>query len=992
MNRLQYILVILWIAFSFDGFGQDCTTLYGSSQEPSNGLVYDLCTNATSVLIDASATSTSASGYTWSTAATTSAISVTAPGVYTVTVAVGGNPNACILNFTVNSVAPIIPALGNDTSLCTGDAFAISPSGTFLSYTWNDGTVADSFVVTGADTISLTVTDTNECIAEDTIIVTSYPIPSANLGPDTSKCTGDTITLFADTSMVSYFWGTGATTDSINVSSAGAYGVTVTDTNTCTNFEVINVFDYALPTPNLGVDQTLCVGSSVSISPGAGYIGYLWSENSTSASLTVNQIGSYSVTVTDTNTCQSSDTIEIFQFAPDSVSLGADTGLCIGDTIILDAGAQYASYAWSNFTGNQTLTVTLGNTYSVTVTDTNGCSTSDTVVIAANQLPLVSLGPNLEYCEGSSLSQVLDAGNGYQQYTWMDGITTQFNTITEQDTLVWVEVIDFNQCLNSDTLNVIENALPSVNIGGDDTICAGGSKSLNAGTGGGSFTAYAWSTAQTTQSIGVNTTGDYSVTITDNNNCNAADTMSLLVNPLPQPNLGADTGFCDGNAFTITLDPGTFDQYLWNNATTTPTQTINFPGYGTYAVTVTDLNGCSASDNLTIFQYPLPNPQLGNDTSYCEGDVFNLVLTPGGFDQYLWSDNTANQVLLVTNSGNYGVTVTDGNGCQSTDQIVVTENPAPNINLGQNLVFCEGDFINELFDAGATAGPGNSFLWSNGSVNQTIVVSNPGSYAVTVTNTTTMCQDSDRVEVRYFPLADADLGSDLIICPNEVLTLSPNVGFDGYNYNWSNGSVSTSIQVFSPGTYWVELNANNGTCSGISDTITITQGVQPVIELGGNFSMCAGQEVVFNNDRSPQPGVEYLWQDGTESYEYRINESGLFTLTATNKCGSVVDNVRIIFENCYNVWVPNTFTPNGDGKNEFFKADSDQEFFEFNMWIFDRYGTVVWKTNNPFQAWDGTINGADAPTGVYVWKMDYISAFDRSRTRHEKRGKVHLIR
>lgn len=996
MSVKKSLALFSFILTCFFGFGQNCTTVYGPSGEPAEGLTYYLCDTPTVVTLDATSTQGTATAYQWSGSGNTNATeTVSALGTYTVTVSAGGNPNACILDFQV--VTPPIYSidLGIDTSICFGDTIVASVPDTFVTYSWNTGSPENQINITDSGQYSITITDSLGCIKTDTLVVDTLTPPTVDLGTNQTLCFGDTTTLDAGAGATSYLWNTGAATQTIDVITGAldTFSVEVVNAVGCNAFDTVTVDSFSLPEPEITGNDTVCLGLTSQMSLINTYSSYLWEDGSAAATTNYTApTDTIWVEVTDNNGCVGTDTFSLAAYTPDTVQLGADTSFCAGDSIILSAGAGFSSYSWSNFTGNQMLTISSPGTYSVTVSDANGCLTSDTIVVGQNALPTPNLGPDLEYCQGSPLSQVIDVGTAFDSHLWMDGTVTSFNTLTNQDSLVWIEVIDSNTCVGTDTLFVIRNNLPNVNIGNFDTICQGGAQNLNPGNGGGSFASFSWSTGDVSQTIPATVAGDYSVTVTDTNGCISSDTTNVFVNPLPVPNLGADTGICQGSNFNITLDPGSFDSYNWSNTATTPTITVTNPGYGTYAVTVTDTNGCNNIDNITIFQYNLPNPSLGPDTNYCSDIGFTLVLSPGNYEDYLWSDASENAILLIDTAGTYSVTVTDVNGCEQSDAIDVGENAAPMVNLGADLLFCEDELINEIFDAGSMTGPGMSFEWSTGSSVQQIIVTQTGDYEVTVTDNSTGCDSEDDVEVTYFPRANPDLGVNDIICQGEILSLDPDVDLSGYTYIWNTGATTPTIDIDAPGTYWVRLDSENGTCVNLTDTIELTQGVLPVIELGEDLRQCEGQTVIFNDDASPQPSVSYRWQDNEESYRYEVTESGLYTLTATNKCGSVIDNVRIIFDDCFNVWVPDAFTPNGDGKNDKFFAKSDQEFFEFNMWVFDRYGHVVWKTNNPFQTWDGTVNGEEAPSGQYVWKMDYIKAYDRTFDRKEDMGRVILIR
>ena len=115
-------------------------------------------------------------------------------------------------------------------------------------------------------------------------------------------------------------------------------------------------------------------------------------------------------------------------------------------------------------------------------------------------------------------------------------------------------------------------------------------------------------------------------------------------------------------------------------------------------------------------------------------------------------------------------------------------------------------------------------------------------------------------------------------------------------------------------------------------------------------------------------------------------------MEVTNECGSTVDQVYLEFQDCGNVYIPNAFTPNGDGRNEIFAAKSDQEFSEFGFWVYDRWGALLFKTNQPNVGWDGTVNGEYMQTGTYVWRVSYVSSYQEFGLRVEKSGEFHLLR
>ncbi len=934
--------------------------------------------------------------YSWSTGAVSPTISVNSAGAYWVNVI---DLNGCSAADTANISVFSLPVvnIGQDTSICLSAPYTIFASTGNLGdvYLWQDNSSADTMFVDQGGTYTLSIVDTNNCSSFDSIVVQSFLPPLIFLGNDTAICIGDTLTLDAGAGMQSYQWTTTEITQTIDVTAADTFGVLITDNNGCENFDNIIVTHNLLPTPTVA-DDSICIGDSVIVNGGNGFTAYAWSTGGMAQMDTISTNGTYAITVTDNNQCQGADTFDISLKTQPTVTLGVDTNICFGDSITLDAGAGFNAFAWSTGEMTQTISVDTSSSYSVTVTAANACTASDTQVVVVKSLPTPSLGPDLFYCENGTLFQVVTPGPAFNAYLWNDGTNATGYLANETDSLVWVEVTDNFSCKGRDTLMVIENPLPTVNIGPDDTICIGQSITLSTTTQGSAVQSYAWSTGASTSNITINGTstavsGSYSLTVTDTNTCQNGDTMILQVNLLPQPDLGNDTSYCIGDAFNVTLTPGAFTQYAWSDGSTNPFLNITAVQAG-YSVTVTDGAGCQNSDSYQVTENALPSPFLGNDTTYCENEGITLILDPGSYDQYNWSTGSTSSAIVVTTDGNYKVTVTDLNGCSNLDSILITENLSPFLNLGADQLYCEGDTLSDTLDASASLpGVGFSYQWSTGINSPIQPATVPGTYAVTVTNNFTGCQSTDDVTIALFEKADPKLEDEGIICNSEVVTVDPEVSIAGYTYLWNTGATTSTINVLNPGLYWVELNAENGTCLNIRDSIELKPGVLPVVELGPDQSNCVGQDVSLLNGQSPFPDATYTWQDGSTDPYYIAEKTGVYEVTVSNRCGSVIDFVYLEFVDCSNVWVPNAFTPNGDGKNDIFLPETDQQLQDYTIRIFDRYGHLVFISNDPGFGWDGTVNGEDAESGTYTWRLNYFSAFTSTFERQEMTGSVLLV-
>ena len=636
------------------------------------------------------------------------------------------------------------------------------------------------------------------------------------------------------------------------------------------------VFENCILTPDLGPDTTLCNGQSflLDATHGAGAT-YLWHDNSTNPTFNVTTAGTYYVEV-DSAGCIGSDTIVVSYQPPPQIDLGNDTTLCIGQSITLDATTLGATYLWNTTEVTPTISVTSSGTYDVQV-QIGSCLDQDTITINFTPNPVVDLGADTALCDGTQLT--LDAsGSPSATYLWYDNTINPTNQVSTTGTY-WVDVT-LNGCVSTDSINVVYNPIPLVDLGPDLTLCDG------------------------------------DVTILDPGNAGAT--------------------------------------FLWQDNTAGATYNVSLPG--TYWVDV-DISGCIGSDTVEVFYNPLPIVDLGADTALCDGTPLTLDASGSPSATYLWYDNTVNPTNQVSTTGTYWVDVTL-NGCVSIDSINVVYNPIPVVDLGPDLTLCDGDVaILDPGNAGAT------FLWQDNTAGATYNVSLPGTYWVDVD--ISGCIGSDTVEVFYNPLPIVDLGNDTSVCAGEVVTLDAT--FAGATYLWQDNSINAVYNAVLPGTYSVTVTA--GGCS-FTDDITIQHIQIPQFSLGADVVLCEDINETLLLTTS-ETGT-YLWQDNSTGNSFFVNQSGTYWLEVTNVCGSASDTIRVTSENCNcSVYVPNAFSPNGDGINDEFVPIYDCTFKDYQLRIYDRWGQLIYSTTDPQDTWNGRYNGDLAPIDVYVYVVDY---------------------
>lgn len=405
------------------------------------------------------------------------------------------------------------------------------------------------------------------------IEVTDCIAPLVDLGVDTVLCNGSSMMLDASDHFDSYSWNTGGTGQTILINSPGTYYVHATDTLGCIRSDTIIISDQQYL--DLGNDTTICAGTNLFLDAGV-YNAYAWSTGSSSSGITVNPVvnSQYSATVTDISGCTSSDTILVDVYALPSPYLGVDTAICQGDSLTLDAGS-FSTYLWSPSGGSQTLTVSSAGTYSVTVTNVNGCSNSDAIYVGINALPTPDLGSDIILCDGGS--EVLNPGS-FDQYKWSDLSTNPTLSVGNAGTY-YVTVTDVNSCQNMDSVQVDTSS--SVHVYSSEAICDGDSYNFN-GT-----------------MLSIN--GTYFDTLATSMGCDSVIELSLTVNLVPSVYLGVDQTLCDWDS--VVLDAGVHNSYLWSTGYTGQTITVDTSstGIGTFAYSVeVEDNNCYASDTILI--------------------------------------------------------------------------------------------------------------------------------------------------------------------------------------------------------------------------------------------------------------------------------------------------------------------------------------------------------------------------------------------------------
>lgn len=849
--------------------------------------------------------------FAWDNGATTEDLNNVGPGSYNVLVT---DENGCTVTASAVVTEPdtlqvssvdVDPTCfeGNDGSI---DLTVSGGLGPYL-VAWDSGQNTADISGLSAGTYTATVVDQNGCIYTYSTTLTEPPlvVPTITADGPTIFCEGDSVTLTSSEAS-SYLWSpNGETTQSITVYDAGDYSVSVVTEDGCEGNSAsttVSIFQVDPATITADGPTEFCDGSSVILTASQGS-SYLWMPNGeTTQSITVTEVGIYSVTVTDANGCESSsDDIEITVFDLPEPIVTADGPLtfCDGGSVTLTS-SESASYSWAPFgQTTQSIVVTESGIYRVTITNEDGCqSTSDPiqVIVNDNPEPVITADGPTEFCEGGSVD--LLGPNGYAIYSWSpNGENTQSITASESGDYQ-LTVTDENGCVGeSNIITVTEFDVDpaAITAQGDTEFCEGGEVILVSSPGA----SYEWSpNGETSQTINVSESGTYTVTVTDENGCvSTSDPVDVIVNPLPDATvtLSGPTEFCEGDSVTLTAPAGYVYQWSPNGETT---QSITVYVSGTYTVSVTNENECLAvSDPITITVFEEEEVEITADgaTEFCDGD--QVVLTASTGTAWIWSPNgETTQSITVAASGIYTVSITDANGCSyaSSDSVIVTVNPLPQptVTADGPTEFCqEGSVV-------LTSSAAESYFWApNGETTQSITITDPGIYRVTVTDENGCQGTSDPVIITVFDLPEPEITANgaLTICPEDSVTLTSSAAS---SYTWSpNGETTQSITVSTAGTYSVTVVDQNG-CEGESEAVVVEVfEVEPAtVTASGITEFCEGDDVTL----TASGGSAYEWSpSGENTPSITVSETGTYSVIVTdqNGCDSYSDSIDVtVFE------------------------------------------------------------------------------------------------
>jgi gliding motility-associated-like protein len=642
-----------------------------------------------------------------------------------------------------------------------------------------------------------------------------------------------------------------------------------------------------------------------------------------------------------------------------------------------------------NFQTSNIFTGLASGTYYVTAKDADGQMNSSLATVY-NKCPNVTATETDETCGQKNGTITATGYKGTTPYQFsIDGINFQSSNIfTGLGSGIYnVTIRDANGFKDSTEITVNNNCV-QLFLSITNTTCGNSNGSINITASNGT-SPYRYSID------GVNfvpnsqfnnlVAGNYTVTARDANGLLKDSTVAIGDAARPQTSITTTPASCanKGGSITINATGGTAPlSFSADNGNSFGTNNIfsNLDS-GQYIMVTKDANGCSFSDTTRLTALPTPSFSLGNDTSICMGQSLLISAPDSSSYSYQWQDNSNGQTYLASANGLYSVKVTNGYGCSSSDTIKLALRTLPVFSLGNDTTVCNGHvyYLTPKFNSPSN---GLVYTWSDGTTGRpSLLVNAPGLYWMQSSDGG--CAFRDSITVSYKPSPAVALGNDTTLCDGQTILLDATN--NGSSYLWQDGSTQATYLVDRAGAYSVKVDEDGCDTTG---SITVAYISKPIINLGTDTTVCVTQQLVLD---ASYPNSTYEWQDGSTSPRYTVTTAGTYSVSVTDQCGATLDSIRVVYENCAcKFYIPNGFTPNCDGLNDLFQPKYQCLFSNYVLRVFNRWGQLVFTSNNPNTGWDGNLAGQQQPPGTYVWELAYRDSLTGKDMR--KSGTVVLVR
>ncbi len=669
----------------------------------------------------------------------------------------------------------------------------------------------------------------------------------------------------------------------------------------------------------------------------------------------------------------------IFESAEEYVEfglLGDDVVFCRGETsLTLNEKDLIGAidYSWNNGSTSPQLIVTNPGVYWVQATYANDCDLIDTIYVLEAEDFQVELGPDQTLCQGEVLNVNGDLNLTGANYLWSDG-PMDANRILDQAG-IYKLTAELNGCTNEDSIILEYVEIPDFNLSSEGQVCEGDTVILDASI---NEVSVLWSTGSTDPVIELTESNIYWLVVSKEG-CEASDTIELNFISPPVFELGNDTILCAGQFLSINyIDPVSEANYLWNDGIDNIDRDLS--STGTYTLTGS-IGSCTFTDSLSLEVIDIPQLPLESGEQICAGEVVSLDATiPGA--SIAWSTGSTNPLIELTQSGEYWLRISKA-GCDVVDTFVLNFTVPPQVDLGSDPEICAGESI--LLDASVE---GATYIWSNGETTATINPALEITQAFYVVSSFGRCSSEDSILVNVKQLPTVSLGSDFSFCPNESFLLT--VQTNAESIIWSDGNTDSEREFSQPGIYQVMAMLNG--CSNDA-SVNASHFNTAFVDLGPDTLIC--DDVAYPIDISINNG-SYTWSDGSTEGIRMLSNPGVYTVAVFDGNCMFFDEFVLSTRECiyFDLYAPNVFSPNDDGINDFYSLAFDPrlQINNFKFQIYNRWGSLLFESDDPSVGWDGSLNGQRLNSEVYVYKIAIEYIDDNGPGSYDGGGDVLLMK
>ncbi|MBO3699777.1 PKD domain-containing protein, partial [Roseivirga sp. E12] len=792
------------------------------------------------------------------------------------------------------------------------------------SYSWNQGSTTKDVSGLGRGTYQVTVTDNNGCVIQGDFTIGGPAVLAATAIVNDVTCNGigdGSIDLSTSGGVGPYtfLWADGATTEDRSGLSPANYGVTITDANGCSTFRNYTITEPASITIGYTANDVNCFGDgngsiAVSVTGGTLPYTYAWSSGQTTKDLTNISGGSYTLTVTDNNGCQTSETIVVDEpLAALSSSATITNETCFGDNqgaVVLNVtgGTAPYSYSWNQGSSSKDIFGLSQGTYQVTITDSNGCSIQQDYTVSGPSAISLSANVSTISCNGAgdgSIDLTVAGGTGPFTFAWSNGSTTEdLNTLTPGTYAVLVT--DVGGCTYSANYTITEPLQLSTNFLAQNVTCFGADDgSIDVTVSGGTLPyTYSWDNGESTEDITGLSGGNYELTVTDARGCQLVTNIAIGAPTAALTATATITNtLCNGQPngiveLAVTGGTAPFN-YLWSNGSNQRDLVNVFAG--NYAVTITDASGCVFTETYVVGEPDALDIVFDTTSTSCFGDSDgSIIATASGGSgpySYVWSNGSTSKDLVNISGGTYNLTIVDSNNCSITRSVEVGDSRDLAVDIQKQDVLCKGASTG-FIQLDVTGGSGSyTYTWNTGQTTDQLVDLNAGVYEVLVSDaggcsTTASIVISEPAEALTVALADYE---DLLCFGDQsgIISALPQGGIGPYTYLWSNGERTSRITGLGAGTYSVAVTDANGCL--VQQSVTIAQPSAPItIATTGKLNLSclddADGSININVTGGTGP-YEYLWSTGDRGTSIANLSAGDYTIRVKDANDCVVERI-----------------------------------------------------------------------------------------------------